>query len=149
MKPVNFEYQRAGSIAEALAALGNTAGDAKLIAGGQSLGPMLNLRLVRPTRLVDIGGIEALNQIEQSGSTLRVGACVTHARLEDEAGAIDGLQPLAHAARGIAYRAIRNRGTLGGSLAHADPAADWPLVMAAWGGLPPVSWIAVPLCNCR
>lgn len=133
MKPVAFDYQRAGSVAEALAALGDAADDIKLIAGGQSLGPMLNLRLVRPARLVDIGGIEALNRIEQTAASVRVGACVTHARLEDEAGAIEGLQPLAHAARGIAYRAIRNRGTLGGSLAHADPAADWPLVMAAWG----------------
>jgi carbon-monoxide dehydrogenase medium subunit len=133
VKPASFDYLRAGSVAEALAALGDPAGDAKLIAGGQSLGPMLNLRLVRPARPVDIGGIEALNRIEESGASLRVGACVTHARLEDEAGTIDGLQPLAHAARGIAYRAIRNRGTLGGSLAHADPAADWPLVMAAWG----------------
>ena len=133
MKPVPFDYQRARSVGEALAALGDAAGDTKLIAGGQSLGPMLNLRLVRPARLVDIGAIDALNRIDQAGATVRVGACVTHARLEDEAGAIDGLQPLAHAARGIAYRAIRNRGTLGGSLAHADPAADWPLVMAAWG----------------
>lgn len=133
MKPASFEYQRARSVAEALAALGDGAGEAKLIAGGQSLGPMLNLRLVRPARLVDIGALDALNRIDQTDTSVRVGACVTHARLEDEAGAIDGLQPLAHAARGIGYRAIRNRGTLGGSLVHADPAADWPLVMAAWG----------------
>jgi carbon-monoxide dehydrogenase medium subunit len=133
MKPVSFDYQRARSVDEALAALRDASGDVKLIAGGQSLGPMLNLRLVRPTRVVDIGGLDELNRIDQTDASVRVGACVTHARLEDEAGAIDGLQPLAHAARGIAYRAIRNRGTLGGSLVHADPAADWPLVMAAWG----------------
>lgn len=133
MKPVLFDYQRARSVDQALAALRDASGDAKLIAGGQSLGPMLNLRLVRPTRVVDIGGLDELNRIDQTDASVRVGACVTHARLEDEAGAIEGLQPLAHAARGIAYRAIRNRGTLGGSLVHADPAADWPLVMAAWG----------------
>lgn len=133
MKPVSFDYRRAASIGEAVAALREANGDAKLIAGGQSLGPMLNLRLVRPTRLVDIGAIDALTRIDQTDTSVRVGACVTHARLEDEAGAIDGLEPIAHVARGIGYRAIRNRGTLGGSLAHADPAADWPLVMAAWG----------------
>lgn len=133
MKPVLFDYRRARSVDEALAALRDASGDAKLIAGGQSLGPMLNLRLVRPTRVVDIAGLDELNRIDQTDASVRVGACVTHARLEDEAGAIEGLQPLAHAARGIAYRAIRNRGTLGGSLVHADPAADWPLVMAAWG----------------
>lgn len=116
-----------------MSALREADGDAKLIAGGQSLGPMLNLRLVRPARLVDIGAVDALNRIDQTDASVRVGACVTHARLEDEAGAITGLEPIAHVARGIGYRAIRNRGTLGGSLAHADPAADWPLVMAAWG----------------
>jgi len=133
VKPAAFDYQRARSVGEALAALAETAGEAKLIAGGQSLGPMLNLRLVRPERLVDIGAIDALNQIDESDASVRVGAGVTHARIEDEATGIDGLQPLAHVARGIAYRAVRNRGTLGGSLAHADPAADWPLVLSAWG----------------
>lgn len=133
MKPAAFEYRRVHSVADALAALAEGGGEAKLIAGGQSIGPMLNLRLVRPERLVDIAAIESLTRIEESDASVRLGACVTHARLEDEAGAIQGLWPLARAARGIAYRAIRNRGTLGGSLAHADPAADWPLVMAAWG----------------
>ncbi len=133
MKPVSFDYHRARSVSDALAALDEAGGEAKLIAGGQSLGPMLNLRLVRPVRLVDIGAIDALTRIDETATSVRVGACVTHARVEDEALGIEGLLPLARAARGIAYRAIRNRGTLGGSLAHADPAADWPLVMAAWG----------------
>lgn len=133
MKPPPFEYQRVRSVGEALAARAEAGADAMLVAGGQSLGPMLNLRLVRPTLLVDIGAVDELTGIDETATSVRLGACVTHARIEDEAGGIDGLQPLARAARGIAYRAVRNRGTLGGSLAHADPAADWPLVMAAWG----------------
>lgn len=133
MKPPPFEYRRVRSIAEALAARADASADAMLIAGGQSLGPMLNLRLVRPALLVDISAVDALTAIDESAASVRIGASVTHARIEDGAGAIDGLQPLARAARGIAYRAIRNRGTIGGSLAHADPAADWPLVLSAWG----------------
>ncbi|MBN9460004.1 MAG: FAD binding domain-containing protein [Burkholderiales bacterium] len=133
MKPAAFAYRRAATVDEAIAALQEAAGEAKLIAGGQSLGPMLNLRLARPARLIDIGTIESLGRIEVGDHSVRVGAGVTHARIEDEAGAIEGLAPLAHVARGIAYRAIRNRGTVGGSLAHADPAADWPLVLATLG----------------
>jgi len=133
MKPAAFEYQRAASAAETLSAMRDPALPAKPIAGGQSLGPMLNLRLARPARMVDISGIEALRRIEDCGAFVRLGAAVTHARIEDEAGAFGGVEPLARAARGIAYRAVRNRGTIGGSLAHADPAADWPLVLAALG----------------
>jgi carbon-monoxide dehydrogenase medium subunit len=133
VKPAAFEYQRAASTAEALSAMRDPALPAKPIAGGQSLGPMLNLRLARPARLIDISGIEALRRIEDCGTFVRLGAAVTHARIEDEAGAFGGVGPLARAARGIAYRAVRTRGTLGGSLAHADPAADWPLVLATLG----------------
>ena len=133
MKPAAFEYQHAASVAEALSAMRDPALAAKPIAGGQSLGPMLNLRLARPARLVDISNIEELRRIEDCGAFVRFGAAVTHARIEDEAGAIAGMGPLARAARGIAYRAVRTRGTIGGSLAHADPAADWPLVLAALG----------------
>lgn len=133
MKPAAFRYQRAQSVADALAALADPAADAKPIAGGQSLGPMLNLRLARPTLLVDLGAIDALGRIDDAGAMVRIGACVTHARIEDEAAGIAGIEPLARVARGIAHRAVRNRGTVGGSLAHADPAADWPLAMAALG----------------
>lgn len=133
MKPAAFEYQRAASVAEALSAMRDPALPAKPLAGGQSLGPMLNLRLARPARLVDISGVEELCRIDDCGAFVRFGAAVTHARIEDEAGAIGGVELLARAARGIAYRAVRNRGTIGGSLAHADPAADWPLVLAALG----------------
>jgi carbon-monoxide dehydrogenase medium subunit len=106
---------------------------ARPIAGGQSLGPMLNLRAVTPDLVVDISRLPELNRIENSGDAVVVGACVRHADFED--GRVpdvpDGL--LGRVARGIAYRAVRNRGTIGGSLAHADPAADWPPVMLALG----------------
>lgn len=133
MKPAAFDFRRAGSVPDALAALADPQADAKPLAGGQSLGPMLNLRLARPGTLVDLGGIEALSRIEDAGAAVRIGACVTHARIEDEAAAIAGIEPLARVARGIAYRGVRNRGTVGGSLVHADPAADWPLALAAFG----------------
>jgi carbon-monoxide dehydrogenase medium subunit len=134
MKAVNFDYVRPANVSEALGALGRAAGGAKFIAGGQSLGPMLNLRLARPQLLVDIARIEALRSIEDKGRAWRIGAGVTHARLEDMRGQLPGGEMLCEVAAGIAYRAVRNRGTIGGSLVHADPAADWPLALAALGG---------------
>jgi aerobic carbon-monoxide dehydrogenase medium subunit len=132
MKAARFDYMRAGDVAEALAALANTEG-AKLLAGGQSLGPMLNLRLVRPALLVDVSRLKALQQLEDIGRAWRIGAGVTHARLEDLRGRLPGGEMLCEVAAAIAYRSVRNRGTIGGSLAHADPAADWPLALAALG----------------
>ena len=126
MKSAAFDYIRPRDIGEALSAL-RTA-DAKPIAGGQSLGPMLNLRLARPKLLVDVSRIATLKQIQDEGDAWRIGACVTHAELEDKP--LAGCEPLAKVARVVAYRAVRNRGTMGGSLAHADPAADWPLALA-------------------
>ncbi|HWM44131.1 MAG TPA: FAD binding domain-containing protein [Burkholderiales bacterium] len=127
MKAATFDYLRPRDVGEALNAL--QAPDAKPIAGGQSLGPMLNLRLARPKLLVDVSRIESLKQIKDEGDAWRIGASVTHAELEDRP--LAGCEPLAKVARVVAYRAVRNRGTVGGSLAHADPAADWPLVLAA------------------
>jgi aerobic carbon-monoxide dehydrogenase medium subunit len=103
------------------------------MAGGQSLLPMLSFRVVRPNRLVDIARLPELRRIETMPNVLRIGAGITHAQIEDGAlpGALGAF--LARAARGIAFRAIRNRGTVGGSLAHADPAADWPVIFAALG----------------
>jgi aerobic carbon-monoxide dehydrogenase medium subunit len=132
MKAARFDYIRPGDVADALAALGQAEG-AKLLAGGQSLGPMLNLRLVRPTLLVDVSRLEALQHVEDTGRTWRIGAGVTHARLEDARGRLSGGEMLCEVASAIAYRSVRNRGTIGGSLAHADPAADWPLALAALG----------------
>ncbi len=133
MKAASFDYVRAGDVSEALAALARAAGGAKLLAGGQSLGPMLNLRLARPSLLVDIARLGALTKIEDKGNSWRIGAAVTHARIEDARGALPGGEMLCEVAAGIAYRSVRNRGTIGGSMAHADPAADWPLALAALG----------------
>jgi carbon-monoxide dehydrogenase medium subunit len=131
MKPVAFEYARPRDLASALAALSGGGEASRVIAGGQSLGPMLNLRLARPSLLVDIGRIEALRGIERRRDAWHIGATTTHAMLEDRAAAMEGGAMIAFVARGIAYRAVRNRGTVGGSLAHADPAGDWPLALAA------------------
>jgi carbon-monoxide dehydrogenase medium subunit len=133
MKAATFDYVRPNDIDEAVAALGEAGSSAKLLAGGQSLGPMLNLRLVRPALLVDIGRIEALRRIEDAGEAWRIGAGVTHARLEDAHGSLPGAEMLTTVAGGIAHRSVRNKGTIGGSLAHADPAGDWPLALAALG----------------
>lgn len=103
------------------------------MAGGQSLGPMLNLRLVQPPLIVDIAGLAELRSVERDGDALLIGACVTHADIED--GRIPDVTHgvLQRIARGVAYRAVRNRGTIGGSLSHADPAADWVTTLAALG----------------
>ncbi len=130
MKPVDFGYVRPGTIAEAVAILASEP-NAKVIAGGQTLGPMLNLRLARPSLLVDISRIPELTRVEESRDTVTLGAGITHAAIED--GRVPDFTNgfLAHVAHGIAYRAVRNRGTIGGSLAHADPAADWLSALTA------------------
>jgi aerobic carbon-monoxide dehydrogenase medium subunit len=134
MKAAAFDYVRPRDVDEAVAALADTAGAAKIVAGWQSLGPMLNLRLVRPRLVVDIARIESLRRIEDLGAQWRIGGAVRHAEIED-AAAIAHSDLLRRVAAGIAYRAVRNRGTIGGSLAHADPAADWPLALCACGAL--------------
>jgi carbon-monoxide dehydrogenase medium subunit len=135
MKAASFDYQRPATLKDALRALADAGGAAKVMGGGQSLGPMLNLRLTRPKQVVDVSALAELRQVAAEGDQLRIGAAVTHAEIEDGVHPLlrDGL--LQSVAGGIAYRAIRNRGTLGGSLAHADPAADWVLTMAALGAL--------------
>lgn len=133
MKAAAFDYLRPRSLDEALQALARSGGEGKLLAGGQSLGPMLNLRLARPQLLVDISRLEELLAVERSGEGWRIGAGVTHAAIEDGRATLAGAEVLCGVAGGIAYRAVRNRGTIGGSLAHADPAADWPLALAALG----------------
>lgn len=133
MKPTRFEYERPADLAGVMALIGREDIVAKILAGGQSLGPMLNLRLVQPDVLVDITGIAELKRVEEKDDALIVGACVTHADIEDlRVPDVTG-GALPNVARGIAYRAVRNRGTLGGSLSHADPAADWVASLAAMG----------------
>ncbi|HVT55179.1 MAG TPA: FAD binding domain-containing protein [Xanthobacteraceae bacterium] len=132
MKPVNFAYERPRGIPDALRLLGNGA-QAKVLAGGQSLGPMLNMRLVQPELIVDITALDELKHCERQGDFLTLGACITHADIED--GRVPDVTngAMAAVAGGIAYRAVRNRGTIGGSLTNADPAADWVSALAALG----------------
>ncbi|GKX33814.1 MAG: carbon monoxide dehydrogenase [Rhizobiaceae bacterium MnEN-MB40S] len=133
MKAPALEFHRPDTVEAAVAILAEGDGAARILAGGQSLVPMLNLRVAFAETLVDIGAIRELAAIEDAGDHIRLGARVSHARIED--GEADGhcSGMLRHVARNIAYRAVRNRGTLGGSLAHADPAADWPVAMIALG----------------
>lgn len=131
MKPAKFEFARARSLSEAATILRQASGSARVIAGGQSLGPMLNLRLVQPSVLLDITAIPDLTCVEQDADSVMIGACVTTSDVEDGRARVDGLPILATVAAGIAYRAVRNRGTVGGSLCHADPAGDWLPVLCA------------------
>jgi aerobic carbon-monoxide dehydrogenase medium subunit len=130
VKAPRFEYLKAASCAEAAQLLAQSNGMGKPVAGWQSLGPMLNLRLTQPELLVDITGIVELTSVAREPAAIVLGACITHAAIEDLQipDVTQGLMPFV--ARDIAYRAVRNRGTLGGSLAHADPAADWVSLMA-------------------
>jgi aerobic carbon-monoxide dehydrogenase medium subunit len=133
MKPAAFEFVRAGSLAEATRLLIEADGAARIVAGAQSLGPMLNLRLTRPRVLIDITGILEMTRVEDSKDAVTLGACVTTANIEDGRLPGRGLQALPAIASQIAYRAVRNRGTIGGSLCHADPAADWVSALCALG----------------
>jgi carbon-monoxide dehydrogenase medium subunit len=125
MKPASFEFARAASLGEAAAILRQANGRGKAIAGGQSLGPMLNLRLVQPSILLDITAIPELTRVEEAADGVTVGACITTADFEDGRARMDELPVLATVAAGVAYRAVRNRSTIGGSICHADPAGDW------------------------
>ena len=134
MKPARFEYERPADIAAAIALARTQRLVVKFIAGGQSLGPMLNLRLAQPDLLVDLTGIAELTQVEETADAMSIGACVTHSRHRGWPGPGSGKAGCCAASpRGIAYRAVRNRGTIGGSLAHADPSADWIACLAALG----------------
>ena len=133
MKAAAFAYERPSDLNAALFLMAKATGMAKIIAGGQSLGPMLNLRLVEPELIVDITGLSELKQAERSGDELVIGACITHGDIED--GRIPDVTrgAMQRVAGAIAYRAVRNRGTIGGSLSHADPAADWVSALSALG----------------
>ena len=130
MKSACFEYVRAGSASDATLLLQKSAGMGKVIGGGQSLGPMMNLRLAQPELLVDVRTIAALHTCVIEPDAVVLGAATTHAAIEDGLVRDPAQGMMAYVASGIAYRAVRNRGTLGGSLAHADPAADWINLMA-------------------
>ena len=133
MKPAPFELARPDNLAEAAAALARQPGAARLLAGGQSLGPMLNLRLVRPAVLVPIAHLAELGSVAEDADAVTIGAAVTHSTIADGRTPDVGDRILARIAEGIAYRAVRNLGTIGGSLCHADPAADWLTTLTALG----------------
>ena len=131
MKPAPFAYHAPRTLDEALTLLDDYGTDAKALAGGQSLIPAMNFRLATPSILVDLNGIESLSYVRNGGEVLRVGAMTRH-RILERSDAIARRTPLVAAAMPfVAHPAIRTRGTLGGSLAHADPAAELPAVMLA------------------
>jgi carbon-monoxide dehydrogenase medium subunit len=148
MKPAAFDYARPASWAEAVQLVGK---GARPGAGTQSLGPLLNLRLAQPGTIADLRHLPDYAGVTQTGDIVRIGAGTTHAAIED--GAVPGRigEIMGAIAHRIAYRPVRNRGTIGGSLAHADPAADWVAVLPALGGtaiaLGPKGERRLPLAN--
>jgi carbon-monoxide dehydrogenase medium subunit len=131
MIPAPFDYLRPATVEDAVAALAEAGDEAKVLAGGHSLLPVLRLRLATPTLLVDLGGLAQLRGIRVDGDTLVLGAMTTHAEVASSPVVADSARLLAQAAATIGDRQVRHRGTLGGSLAHADPAGDLPTVAVA------------------
>ncbi|MDI3257052.1 MAG: xanthine dehydrogenase family protein subunit M [Kyrpidia sp.] len=131
MIPASFAYERAQSVREAVELLESHQGEAKVLSGGHSLIPLLKLRLTSPTVLVDIGGIAELKGISAEGDRLVVGALTTHAEVAASPEVRRHLPLLAEAARQVGDLQVRNRGTVGGNIAHADPASDLPAVALA------------------
>ncbi len=132
MKPAAFDYHAPESVDDATGLL-NSHEDAKVLAGGQSLVPMMSFRLARPARIVDINGISDLDYLRCDGGVLHIGATARQTAVEDS-GEVANCVPLLAAATGyVGHRAIRNRGTLAGSLAHNDPASEYPAVLMALG----------------
>ena len=128
MKPAPFAYEAPRTLEQALDALGE---DARVLAGGQSLVPMMNFRLARPERLVDVNGVDGLGELRRSGDALRIGALTRQAALECSELVARGWPLLRQAVRFVGHSQIRARGTVGGSVAHADPAAELPVALAA------------------
>jgi len=131
MYPAQFDYHTPGSIKEALDLLGKHKDDAKLLAGGHSLLPAMKLRLARPAHLVDLRKVPGLSGIKEEGGTLVIGAMTTHYAVESAAAVKSKCGVLAATAALIGDPMVRNMGTIGGSLAHADPAADYPATIIA------------------
>lgn len=128
MKPPPFDYVRADSVVHAVSLLAGAGGDGKLLAGGQSLMPMLNFRLLAPAVLIDINRIAGLDAIAATADGLRIGALVRHRKLEASPTVRDSFPIITAAMQHVAHLAIRSRGTIAGSLSHADPAAELPML---------------------
>ena len=133
MYPASFEYHRAASVEEAVSLLTRYKDDAKLLAGGHSLIPMMKLRLAQPKHLIDIGRVGGLSGIKEEGGHFTIGALTTHYAVESNAAIHKKCPMLSEAAALIGDPQVRNYGTVGGSVAHSDPAADWPAIMLALG----------------
>jgi hypothetical protein len=131
MKAAPFDYHAPTTVAETVSTLAELGDDAKLLAGGQSLVPVLALRLARPEHIVDLNPVEELARVERVDGKVRIGAMVRHVTAATDAGLARDVPLLARAAGQVGHFQIRNRGTVGGSLAHADPAAEYPAVMLA------------------
>ena len=133
MYPAAFEYHAPTSVKDALGLLGQLKDDAKILAGGHSLIPMMKLRLAQPKHLVDLRKVPGLSGIKEDGGMLAIGAMTTHWQIESSALVKSKAPVLSEVGGIIGDPAVRNLGTIGGSLAHADPAADWPAIMIALG----------------
>ena len=131
MKPAQFDYYEPKTLSEALELLAQFGDTAKPLAGGQSLVPMMNMRLARPAQLVDLNGLRELNYLKVENGELRIGAMTRQRVLERSAIVAEGWPLLREATRYVGHVQIRNRGTVGGSLVHAYPSAELPVVMTA------------------
>ncbi len=131
MNPAPFAYHKATSVSEAIGLLREYGEEAKLIAGGHSLLPVMKLRLAQPAHVIDIAALSGLRGVREDGGTIRIGALATHHEIETDATLRRLLPLLSETAAVIGDRQVRNRGTLGGALAHADPAADYPAAVLA------------------
>src|SRR5260370_9326993 len=134
MIPANFDYIAAKSLDEALSLLAKHKDDAKLLAGGHSLLPAMKLRLAQPKVLIDLGRIKDLSYIKDEGGQIRIGAMTTHFQIETSDVVRRACPLLPGTATNLGDMQVRNKGTIGGSLAHADPAADWPAAVIAVSG---------------
>ncbi|NBY58459.1 MAG: xanthine dehydrogenase family protein subunit M, partial [Actinobacteria bacterium] len=133
MIPAPFEYKRAGSAEEAISLIGQYGDDAKFLAGGHSLIPLMKLRLAQPTVLVDIGRVKDLSYVKDAGDHVAIGALTRHMDVEKSPVLKQHVPLLAHAASHVGDSQVRHRGTIGGSIAHADPASDLPATTLALG----------------
>ncbi len=133
MIPAPFEYVRAGSAAEAISLIGQHGDEAKFLAGGHSLLPLMKLRLAQPSVLVDIGRVDDLSYIRDAGDHIAIGALTRHMDVEQSPVLAEHVPLLAHAAGHVGDPQVRHRGTIGGSIAHSDPASDLPATTLALG----------------
>jgi carbon-monoxide dehydrogenase medium subunit len=133
MKPPSFEYVKVNTVEAAVAALGRFEGDGRILAGGQSLMPLMNMRMLRPAGVIDVNAVPGLDEIRVADGKVVIGALTRYVTIEHSATIARHLPLVAFAIRKVADRQVRNRGTLGGSLCHADPAAQMPLCALTLG----------------